>query len=104
MGLDFDLAAVAGMAGLGGSAIAGLGALMLFKGLLMRILAQVIVTAVLSFVGFVALFNWLGFTIVPPDEIAGIALPAGADNFSVQSAPAAPAEPGGYIIRSPWSK
>jgi hypothetical protein len=102
MGLDFDLAAVAGMAGLGGSAIAALAAAMFFKGLLMRILAQVIVTAALSFVGFIALFNFLGFTIVPPAEIGGIAIP-GAENFSVQSAPAgAPAE-SGYIIKSPWS-
>jgi hypothetical protein len=103
MGLDFDLAAVAGMAGLGGSAIAALAAAMFFKGLLMRILAQVIVTAALSFVGFIALFNFLGFTIVPPAEIGGIAIPGGAENFSVQSAPAdAPAE-SGYIIKSPWS-
>ncbi len=103
MGLDFDLAAVAAMAGLGGSAVAALGALMFFKGLLMRILAQVIVTAGLSFVGFIALFNWLGFTIVPPDELLGA--PLGAENFSVQSAPAeAPVAEGGYIIKSPWSK
>ena len=104
MGLNFDLAAVAGMAGLGGSAIAALGALMFFKGFLMRLLAQVVVTAALSFIGFIALFNILGFTIVPPDEIGGIPLPAPSDTFSPQSAPAAPAESGGYVIKSPWSK
>ena len=102
-GLDIDLAAVAGMAGLGGSAVAALGAAMFFKGLIIRIIAQLIVTTVLSFVGFIALFNVLGFQIIPPAQVAGIPVP-GADTFSVQTAPGAPAEPGGYVIKSPWSK
>jgi hypothetical protein len=101
MGLDLDLATVAGMAGLGGSAVAAAGAFIFFKGLIMRILAQVIVTAGLSFVGFIALFNMLGFKIVPPTEIAGVPIP-GAENFSVQSAPAE--QPKGAYIQSPWSK
>jgi len=44
MGLNFDLATVASLAGLGGSTVAGIAAFMFFKGFLMRILAQVIVT------------------------------------------------------------
>ncbi|HVY87405.1 MAG TPA: hypothetical protein VG942_00950 [Hyphomonadaceae bacterium] len=102
MGLNFDLATVAGMAGLGGSAVAAIAAGLFFKGLIMRILAQVIVTAALSFVGFIALFNFLGFQIIPPTEIAGVPVP-GASNFSTQSAPAAPVQQG-YVIKSPWSK
>ena len=100
MGLDIDLAAVAGMAGLGGSAIAATLAAMIFKGLIGRILAQLVVTAILSFVGFIALFNVLGFKIIPPSEIAGVPIP-GAETFSPASAPTAPA-PSGYTIDSPW--
>ncbi|MEQ1608539.1 MAG: hypothetical protein ABL956_06180 [Hyphomonadaceae bacterium] len=102
MGLDLDLAAVAGMAGLGGSAIAGLGAAFFFRGLITRVISQIILTTILSFIGFVALFHSLGFTIVPPKQIAGINIP-GSSNFSVQTAPD-PAAEGGYTIKSPWSK
>ena len=38
-------------------------------------IAQVIATTILSFVGFIALFNALGFQIVPPKEIAGVPIP-----------------------------
>ena len=102
MGLDLDLAAVAGMAGLGGSAVAAIGAFAFFKGLIMRILARVIVTAGLSFVGFIALFNFLGFQIIPPSQIAGVPIP-GSENFSPVSAPSAAPTDGAYI-KSPWSK
>jgi len=102
MGLDLDLATVAGMAGLGGSAIAGLGTAFFFRGLITRVFAQIIATTILSFVGFVALFHVLGFQIVPPKQIAGINIP-GASNFSVQSVPD-PAAEGGYTIKSPWSR
>ena len=51
-------------------------------------IAQVIATTILSFVGFIALFNALGFQIVPPKQIAGFTIP-GAENFSVQTAPSA---------------
>lgn len=101
MGLDLDLATVAGLAGLGGSTVAALSAAFFFRGLITRVIAQVIATTILSFVGFVALFHALGFQIVPPKEIAGFSIP-GAENFSVQSAPAAPAEEEGYTIKSPW--
>lgn len=107
MGLDLDLAAIAGLAGLGGSAIAALGAAFFFRGLITRVISQVVVTTILSFVGFVALFHALGFQIIPPKQIAGVNIPSnsfGAESFSVQTAPAEPAVEGGYTIKSPWSK
>lgn len=109
MGLDLDLATVAGMAGLGGSAIAALGAAFFFRGLITRVLAQIVVTTILSFVGFIALFNVLGFQIVPPKQIAGMAIPSQipgmSENFSAQSMPTAtPPVEQGYTIKSPWRK
>jgi hypothetical protein len=103
-GLDIDLAAVAGMAGLGGSAVAGIGAAIFFKGLIGRIIAQLVVTTLLSFAGFIALFNVLGFQIIPPTQIAGVQIP-GSTNFAPSSVPAeaAPAEGAAYI-KSPWRK
>lgn len=102
-GIDFDLATVAGLAGLGGSTAAALGAAFLFRGIITRVIAQVIATTILSFVGFIALFHALGFQIVPPKEIGGFTIP-GADNFSVQSAPAPAAPPAEdeYTVKSPW--
>lgn len=106
MGLDFDLATVAGLTGLGASTVAALSAAFFFRGLITRVIAQVVATTVLSFAGFIGLFHMLGFQIIPPKEIAGITVPAipGAENFSVQTAPVAPAVPGGYTIKSPWSR
>jgi hypothetical protein len=103
-GLDTDLAAVAGMAGLGGSAVAGIGAAIFFKGLIGRIIAQLVVTTLLSFAGFIALFNVLGFQIIPPKEIAGVQIP-GSSSFAPASVPteAAPTEGAAYI-KSPWRK
>ena len=106
MGLDFDLATVAGLAGLGGSTVAALSAAFFFRGLITRVIAQVLATTVLSFVGFIALFNALGFQIVPPTQIAGVTLPPiGSETFSTQSVPmAASPAPEGYTIKSPWRK
>lgn len=109
MGLDTDLAAVAGLTGLGASTLGALAAAMFFRGLILRVISQVVMTTILSFVGFIALFHFLGFEIVPPKEIAGVTLPSfGADNFSVQSAPSATqataAPAGAYTIKSPWSR
>ena len=103
MGIDIDLAAVAGMAGLGGSAIAATFAALIFKGLIGRILVQLVVTAILSFAGFIALFNVLGFQIIPPSEIAGVPIPGSSSSFAPQSVPSdEPAAPSGYTIKSPW--
>ena len=95
-GIDLDLATVAGMAGLGGSTLAALSAAFFFRGLITRVIAQVIATTVLSF-----LFHLLGFEIVPPKQIAGFSIP-GAETFSVQTAPAAPADQDAYSVKSPW--
>ncbi|MEQ1784529.1 MAG: hypothetical protein ABMA14_24545 [Hyphomonadaceae bacterium] len=103
-GLDFDLATVAGLAGLGGSTVAALSAAFFFRGLITRIFAQVLATTVLSFVGFIALFNALGFQIVPPKQVAGFAIPSGSDTFSTQSVPTTPPVEQGYTIKSPWRK
>lgn len=102
-GIDLDLATVAGMAGLGGSTVAALSAAFFFRGLITRVIAQVIATTVLSFVGFIALFHLLGFEIVPPKQIAGFSIP-GAETFSVQTAPAASADQDAYAVKSPWSQ
>jgi len=103
MGLNFDLATVAGMAGLGGSAVAAILASLIFKGLIMRVLSQIVVTAVLSFIGFMALLHFLGFEIIPPKQIAGVPVPGNGEMFSAQSAPVQQQQQG-YVIKSPWSK
>jgi hypothetical protein len=106
MGMEWDLATVAGISGLGASAIAALGTAFFFRGLITRVVAQVIASTVLSFVGFVGVFYALGFQIIPPKEVAGITIPSmpGAESFSVQTAPNEPAEPAGPVIKSPWRK
>jgi hypothetical protein len=114
-GEGFDLAAVASAAGMGGSAVAAVSAAVIFKGLLMRIITQVIVTAALTGVGFLALLSFLGFEIVPKDEpVAAFSAPApdGSESFSVQSVPApgstAEAEPDDgkrtFAVKSPFRK
>ncbi|GGB64445.1 MULTISPECIES: hypothetical protein [Henriciella] len=65
----FDLAAVASGAGLAG----GGGAAMLawtIKGAIMRFIIRTLITAVLTGVGFYFLLGFLGFQIVPSDEVA----------------------------------
>ncbi len=64
----FDLATVAGGAGLIGGA-AGTGIAVMFSGVIMKFLARVISTAVMTGVGYLALLNWLGFEIIPPEDI-----------------------------------
>jgi len=104
-----DLAAVASAAGLGGSAVSAIGAMIFFKGIIMRILTQIVVTAALTGVGFLALLNVLGFQITPKPEpaVASITVP-GSDNFSVQSVPATTAAPDDgkktYYVKSPFRK
>lgn len=104
-----DLAAVASAAGLGGSAVSAIGAMVFFKGIIMRILTQIIVTAALTGVGFLALLNVLGFQITPKPEpvVASITVP-GSDNFSVQSVPTTTAAPDDgkktYYVKSPFRK
>jgi hypothetical protein len=109
-GGGFDLAAVASAAGLGGSAIGAVGALVFFKGFVMRVLSQVVVTAALTGVGFLALLNVLGFQITPKPPVAAAEMvaPSGAENFSVQSVPTAPPPEEGvtktFYVQSPFRK
>ena len=65
----FDLAAVASGAGLAG----GGGAAVLawtIKGAIIRFIVRTIVTAVLTGIGFYFLLGFLGFQIVPSDQVA----------------------------------
>lgn len=109
MGEAFDLAKVAGMAGLGGSAIAGIVGAMVFKGLILRILTQIVLTTVLTVVGFVALLGMLGFEIVPKPETASRATIMADGLVTTQSVPASPSSeetvpPGKkrLYVKSPW--
>lgn len=70
----FDLASVAGGAGLIGGA-AGTGVAIFFSGAIMKFLARVVSTAVMTGVGYLALLNWLGFEIIPPEDIKIPSLP-----------------------------
>ncbi len=86
----FDLAAVASGAGLAG----GGGAAMLawtIKGAIMRFIVRTFITAVLTGIGFYFLLGFLGFQIVPEEEVA-LSPPGGSarldrssDTFSPQS-------------------
>lgn len=70
----FDLAAVAsgaGLAGGGGAAILAWS----IKGAIMRFIARTLITAVLTGIGFYFLLGWLGFEIVPKDEVAAAPAP-----------------------------
>ncbi len=108
---EYDLAAIASAAGLGGGAVSSVAAVMVFKGVIMRIITQLILTTVLTGVGFVVLLNVLGFQIVPRDNIAAASPPVMAgDSFSTQSvqpqtaeAPAASGEKV-YYVQSPFRK
>ena len=64
----FDLAAVASGAGLMGGA-AGTGIALMFSGAIVRFLARTVLTAALTGVGFLGLLHYLGFEIVPPDDL-----------------------------------
>ena len=65
----FDLAAVASGAGLAGGGTSALLA-MAVSGAIRRFIVRLLMTAVLTGVGFYLLLGWLGFEIVPRDEIA----------------------------------
>ncbi len=106
-GGGLDLAAIASAAGLGGSTVAAIGAAIFFKGIIMRILTQIVVTAGLTFAGFLALLNWLGFEIVPKDTAqAAVSAPAAGGTFMPESMTTRtpPAEPGKkvYYVKSPF--
>ncbi|WP_018146551.1 hypothetical protein [Henriciella marina] len=71
----FDLAAVASGAGLGGGVISAL-VVSAFSGAFLKFIIRIVVTAVITGVGFYFLLGWLGFEIVPRDEIAASPAPS----------------------------
>lgn len=114
-GESFDLAAVASAAGLGGGAVSALTAAIVFKGLIVRFFAQMLMTTALTGAGFLALLHFLGFEIVPRDDVQPFsAIPGMSDSFQAQSAPqneatrrAAEAEREGapiYYVKSPFRR
>ena len=79
----FDLAAVAsgaGLAGGGGAAILAWS----IKGAIMRFIVRILFTAVLTGIGFYFLLGWLGFEIVPKDDVTAAAR---SGSMSAMSAP-----------------
>lgn len=113
----FDLAAVASGAGLAG----GSGAAVLawtIKGAIMRFIVRTLITAVLTGVGFYFLLGFLGFQIVPSDEVAAtppsnsMAFDESDDTFRPQSTrPELAGEPAGeatdekrIIVKSPFRR
>ncbi len=115
-GESFDLAAVASAAGLGGGAVSAITAAIVFKGVIMRFLAQMLMTTALTGAGFLGLLYFLGFEIVPKDEAQAFgSMPSGvSDSFQAQSAPQSEtarrieeAEREGapvYYVKSPFRK
>lgn len=117
-GESFDLAAVASAAGLGGGAVSAITAAVVFKGIIMRFLAQMMMTMVLTGAGFLALLHFLGFEIVPKDDaqpfgsLSGVVQPQGefGNTFEAQSsrsAEQAAAEEEGapiYYVKSPFRR
>ncbi len=118
-GESFDLAAVASAAGLGGGAISAVTAAIVFKGIIMRFFAQMLMTTALTGAGFLALLHFLGFEIVPKDEampfgsLSGVVEPqsGASDSFQAQSAPSGQPAPAAeregapiYYVKSPFRK
>lgn len=86
LGGPTDLAAVASGAGLfGGGASTVLVAA--FSGAVKRFLIRIVSTAIITGVGFLVLLNYLGFQIIPPEELQDqfpfgqSALPPGSQSF-----------------------
>ena len=69
-----DLAAIASAAGVGGGALSVVTAFF-FRGFFMKLLAQIVTTAIMTGVGFLALLHMLGFEIVPKDGTLAADIP-----------------------------
>ena len=113
-GNGIDLAAVASGAGLfGGSASTAL--VMLVSGAFKRFVIRTLMTAILTGVGFLFLLDYLGFEIVPPEELRSVSPQISPYGQSFDAAPGALPEDGqedariqdgkrAYIVRSPFSR
>ena len=85
-----DLAAIASTAGVGGGALSIGVATLLFRGVIMRFLAQIVTTGLLTGAGFLALLNYLGFELVAKEDTAAASITdvldrSGLPNGGVQS-------------------
>lgn len=107
----FDLAAVASGAGLLGGA-AGTGIALIFSSTIVKVIVRTLITAVMTGLGFLALLHYLGFEIIPPEELN---LPSGARDlggvFTPQAMPGEPVQQAEveldertYVIRSPFRR
>jgi hypothetical protein len=74
-----DLAGIASAAGLGGGATSAAAAVA-FRGMVMRFIARVVTTGLITGAGFLFLLNHLGFQIVPKEEVAQIERKSGAQS------------------------
>ena len=117
LGGPTDLAAVASGAGLfGGGASTVLVAA--FSGAVKRFLIRIVSTAIITGVGFLLLLNYLGFQIIPPEELQdqfpfsqSTAPPMGSQSFdggTIQEQASRSAEPKEqkrvYVMTSPFRK
>ena len=64
-----DLAGIASAAGLGGGATSA-AAVVAFRGMVMKFVVRVITTAAFTGAGFLGLLHYLGFVIVPKEEVS----------------------------------
>ena len=85
----FDLAAVASGAGLAGSGGAAIVAWMV-RGAIIRFILRILLTAILTGIGFYFLLGFLGFEIVPRDDTAagGMAATSSMQGFVAQDSQA----------------
>lgn len=74
-----DLAGVASAAGLGGG-VTSAAAVVAFRGMVMKFVVRVITTAAFTGAGFLGLLHYLGFVIVPKDELSQMSSNSKADS------------------------
>ncbi|MEE2877667.1 MAG: hypothetical protein VX593_01560 [Pseudomonadota bacterium] len=112
----FDLAAVASGAGLAGGGGAAVLAWMV-KGAILRFIVRTLVTAIITGVGFYFLLGFLGFQIVPSEEVAAsspasrMAMDESSDTFLPQNSQPVPAQTANaddgktrLVVKSPFRR
>ena len=98
LGGGADLAAVASSAGLLGGGTSTLVALMI-GGKILRFIIRTLLTAALTGVGFYFLLGWLGFKIVPANDVA--ALPNSSELVGIERVEEDD-DSTRYVIQSPF--
>ncbi|MAP93507.1 MAG: hypothetical protein CMK07_01035 [Ponticaulis sp.] len=107
-GGEIDLAALASGAGLfGGGASTILVAA--FSGAIKRFLIRMVMTALLTGAGFLFLLDFLGFEIVPPEELRDQIPSLGQSldstpGINEQASRSAPTDEKVYVLKSPFRK